>query len=262
MKLEKSNSQEIIALENLELHFGGVNVLNNVSFKIYEREILALIGPNGAGKTSIINSISGFYKPQQGQILYKNETITKKNSLQRSKMGIARTFQNIELYNGLSVLDNLMAGGHNHMTYGAIAAGIYFGKARRQESKFRVKIEEIIELLELESVRSSTVGALPYGVRKRIDLGRALATMPKLLLLDEPMAGMNSEEKEDMARFILDINELYNITILLIEHDMGVVMDISDRIVVLDFGKKLAEGLPDEVRNNSEVIKAYLGSDE
>ncbi len=262
MRLEKSNPQEIITLENLELHFGGVNVLSDVSFKIYEREILALIGPNGAGKTSIINSISGFYKPQQGRIIFKNETITKQSSLQRSKMGIARTFQNMELYNGLSVLDNLMAGAHNHMTYGAIAAGIYFGKARRQESKLRVKIEEIIELLELESVRSSTVGALPYGVRKRIDLGRALATMPNLLLLDEPMAGMNSEEKEDMARFILDINELYNITILLIEHDMGVVMDISDRIVVLDFGKKLAEGLPDEVRNNSEVIKAYLGSDE
>ena len=262
MKLTENSTKIKSALNNLHLSFGGVKVLQDISFNILQGEILALIGPNGAGKTSLINCLTGFYHPQTGEISFEDIDISRLSSLQRSKLGISRTFQNIELYNSMSVLDNLMAGGHNHMNYGALAAGFFFGRARKQENRFREKVEDIIELLELEAFRPNPVGSLPYGIRKRVDLGRALATQPKLLLLDEPMAGMNLEEKEDMARFILDVNELNETTILLVEHDMGVVMDISDRIVVLDFGMKIGEGLPEDIKDNSAVISAYLGDDD
>ena len=257
------NDQIKLSIKDLKLSFGGVNVLTDISMQIFEGELLAVIGPNGAGKTSLINCISGFYHPQRGRIFFESQEITKLNPVQRSKLGISRTFQNIELYNGLSVLDNLMSARHNMMTYSVIAAGFYFGKARRQEIEHReTLIEDIIDLLEMESIRKSVVGNLPYGLRKRVDLGRALASKPKLLLLDEPIAGMNTEEKEDMARFILDIKELWKTTMVIIEHDMGVVMDISERVTLLDFGQKIVEGTPEEVRNDPRAIKAYLGIEE
>jgi branched-chain amino acid transport system ATP-binding protein len=246
----------------LSLSFGGLPVLHEVSMTILEGKVFGLIGPNGAGKTSLINCISGFYRPQGGAILFNKKDITKLNPVQRFKLGISRTFQNIELYGGLSVLDNLMSARQNNMNYGVIAAGIYFGKARSQEIEHREVIEDIIDLLEMEAIRKDLVRNLPYGLRKRVDLARALASQPSLLLLDEPMAGMNSEEKEDMARFILDINELWNTTIIIIEHDMEVVMDISDRIVVLDFGYKIAEGNPKLIKDDPKVIRAYLGIEE
>jgi len=252
----------VTSIENLNLSFGGVSVLNDVSLSIFNEELLALIGPNGAGKTSLINCISGFYHPQQGNIFFQGRNINRLNPVQRFKLGISRTFQNIELYNGLTVLDNLMSARHNMMRYGVISAGLWFGKARREEIEHRGIIEEIIDLLELESIRKSVVGGLPYGLRKRVDLGRALASQPKFLLLDEPMAGMNTEEKEDMARFILDIKELWKTTMVIIEHDMGVVMDISERVFVLDFGLMIAEGRPEEIKSNPKVIRAYLGIEE
>ena len=254
------NQQNLTAsIRDLTLSFGGVNVLMEVSLDILKAELLALIGPNGAGKTSLLNCISGFYHPQLGKVIFEDQNISKLKPVQRFKLGISRTFQNIELYNGLTVLDNLMSARHNMMKYGVIASGLWFGKARQQEIEHREVIEDIIDLLELESIRQSVVGSLPYGLRKRVDLGRALASHPKLLLLDEPMAGMNTEEKEDMARFILDIKELWKTTMLIIEHDMGVVMDISERVYVLDFGQKIAAGAPEEIKNDSRVIKAYLG---
>ncbi len=252
----------VTSIENLTLSFGGVSVLNDISLDIFDGELLALIGPNGAGKTSLINCISGFYHPQRGDIFFQGQNISRLNPVQRFKLGISRTFQNIELYNGLSVLDNLMAARHNMMKYGVISAGLWFGKARREEIEHREIIEDIIDLLELESIRKSVVGALPYGLRKRVDLGRALASQPKFLLLDEPMAGMNSEEKEDMARFILDIKELWKTTTVIIEHDMGVVMDISERVFALDFGLMIAQGPPDEIKSDPKVIRAYLGIEE
>ena len=247
------------SIKELSLSFGGVSVLSDVSLDIFEKEILALIGPNGAGKTSLVNCISGFYRPERGEVFFQGQDITRLNPVQRFKRGISRTFQNIELFSGLTVLDNLMAARHNMMTYGVISGGIWFGKARREEIEHREVIEDIIDLLELESIRKSVVGALPYGLRKRVDLGRALASKPTLLLLDEPMAGMNSEEKEDMARFVLDIQELWKTTMVIIEHDMGVVMDISDRVFVIDFGRKIMEGTPGEVKDDPRVIRAYLG---
>ncbi len=236
--------------------------MDDVSIDIFDEELLALIGPNGAGKTSLINCISGFYHPQKGNVFFQGQNISHLKPVQRFKLGISRTFQNIELYDGLTVLDNLMSARHNMMSYGVISAGLWFGKARREEIEHREAIEDIIDLLELESIRKSVVGSLPYGLRKRVDLGRALASRPKFLLLDEPMAGMNSEEKEDMARFILDIKELWKTTMVIIEHDMGVVMDISDRIAVLDFGLMIAEGVPEVIKDDPNVIRAYLGLEE
>lgn len=251
-----------LTIDNIELKFGGVQALSCVSLEVREGEILGIIGPNGAGKTCILNCINRFYRPQKGDIYFEGERITHLPPYKIAKLGIARTFQNIELYTGLSALDNLMAARHIHMRHGALAAALYFGPTRREEIENRKVVEKIIDLLELEGIRKKVVGSLPYGQRKRVDLGRALVMEPKLLLLDEPMAGMNVEEKEDMARFILDIFELRKIPIVLVEHDMGVVMDIVNRVIALDFGEKIAEGTPLEIKNNPAVIKAYLGKDE
>lgn len=256
-----------LSVEHLSLSFGGVMALLNVSLELYQSEILAIIGPNGAGKTSLLNCISGLYHPQEGHIYYHNgdgkqHEITTLRPYQIAKLGIARSFQNIELFRHMSVLNNLMAGAHIHMRSDLFSSLLYWGKAQREQIEFRRFVEDIIDLLEIESIREKQVGELAYGLQKRVELGRALAMKPAILLLDEPMAGMNSEEKEDMARFILDVNEEHGVTIVLIEHDMGVVMDISDRIVVLNFGQKIGEGTPDEVRQNPQVIQAYLGEDQ
>ncbi len=254
-----SLAEENMRVQELALSFGSVQALTEVSFNVYDSEILALIGPNGAGKTCLLNCISGFYHPYRGSVTFKGRNISKLSPSKRAQLGISRTFQNIELYTGLTTLDNLMASRHIYIRYGPISGSLFLGKARREEVRNRAKVEEIIDLLELAEVRHRIVESLPYGVRKRVDLGRALALDPKLLLLDEPMAGMNVEEKEDMARFILDIQELKKIPIIIVEHDMGVVMDISQRVVVLDFGIKIAEGEPDSIKRNDEVIRAYLG---
>lgn len=249
----------LLDVKNVSISFGGNTALSDVEFTVKKGEIRAIIGPNGAGKTSMLNCISGFYRPQKGQILFKETDLTQTPTHKIASLGIARTFQNIALYTGLSTLDNLMAARHIHMNQSALSSAIYWGKGRQEEVKHRHRVEEIIDFLEIANIRKSVVGALPYGLRKRVELGRALALEPELLLLDEPMAGMNIEEKEDMARFILDIHERRGITIVLIEHDMGLVMDIAERIVVLDFGVKIGDGKPEEIRNNEEVIRAYLG---
>jgi branched-chain amino acid transport system ATP-binding protein len=256
-----ANTDHELEVKSISLSFGSVQALIDVSFEVHGDDILALIGPNGAGKTSLLNCISGFYRPDQGQMRFGGSDISRLSPSRRAKMGISRTFQNIELYTGLSALDNLMAARHIYIHYGPIAGSIFFGTARRQETENRGVVEQIIDLLELEEARHKVVESLPYGLRKRVDLGRALALEPSLLLLDEPMAGMNVEEKEDMARFILDVQELKRIPIIIVEHDMGVVMDISQRVVVLDFGTKIAEGPPDEIKQNEQVIRAYLGKE-
>ena len=233
--------------------------MSGVSFDLVSGELLAIIGPNGAGKTALLNCIGGFYHPQRGKILYDNKDLLKLRSYQVANLGIARTFQNLAVYTGASAVDNLLAGRHFHTRENILAQAFWFGPALKEEIKQRRIVEDIIDFLEIESIRYSMVGSLPYGMRKRVELGRALAMEPNLLLLDEPMAGMNLEEKEDVARFILDIHQLRKIPIILIEHDMGLVMDIAQRVIVLDFGEKIAEGSPAEIKVNPAVIKAYLG---
>ena len=250
-----------LKVQDLHLNFGGVKALNGVSFHVNDGEILAIIGPNGAGKTCLINCISGFYKPQRGEIIFQGKEITRLRPYKIAEFGISRTFQNIELYTGLNTLDNLMAARHIHLKRGALSACLFFGPTRREEIEHRKVVEKIIDLLELEPIRKKLVSLLPYGQRKRVELGRALAADPKLLLLDEPMTGMNIEEKEDMARFVLDIAELKRIPIILVEHDMKIVTDISDRVMVLDFGNKLVEGLPKDIKTHPDVIRAYLGKE-
>jgi branched-chain amino acid transport system ATP-binding protein len=254
--------QVVLRVDDLCLRFGGMMALSGVSLGVKDGEILAIIGPNGAGKTCTLNCINGFYRPLRGEIFFQGKRITRLPPHRIAELGISRTFQNIELFTGLSTLDNLMAARHIHMRRGALAGFFYFGPMRREEIAHRKVVEDIIDFLELEPARKRTVGLLPYGLRKRVELGRALALEPKVLLLDEPMAGMNVEEKEDMARFIIDISELKRIPIVLVEHDMGVVMDIAQRVVVLDFGQKIAEGTPTEIKQDPRVIKAYLGEGE
>lgn len=258
---EKPEPQEL-AVDDVHLSFGGVIALDGVSFEFKHRGILAIIGPNGAGKTALLNCMSGFYRPQRGEIYFGGRALTKLPPHKIAEIGLSRTFQNIELYPGISTLNNLLAGRHVIMKHSTLSQFLYFGPAHKEEIKHRQVVEEIIDFLEIESIRYKIVAEIPYGLRKRVELGRALALDPVILLLDEPMTGMNVDEKEDMARFILDINELKGIPIVLIEHDMGLVMDIADWIIVLDFGRKIAEGSPQEIKANPKVIQAYLGVQE
>ena len=257
--MERKIGETLLNVEQISLSFGGVKALTEVSFSICEKEIFAIIGPNGAGKTSMLNVINGFYHPQEGEITYKGVHRKQMKSHEAAVQGIARTFQNVALFKGMSTLDNIMTGRIIRMKRNMLWQAIYLGPARNEEMENREYVEDIIDFLEIQAIRRTPVGRLPYGLQKRVELGRALAMEPDLLLLDEPMAGMNIEEKQDMCRFILDVNDQYGTTIALIEHDMGVVMDISDRVAVLDYGKKLAEGTPEEVRENQDVIDAYLG---
>jgi branched-chain amino acid transport system ATP-binding protein len=256
---ERKFGEVILDLKGISLSFGAMRVLNNISFNVKQGEIRSIIGPNGAGKSSMLNVINGVYHPQEGEITFRGEVRKEMKVHEAAGFGIARTFQNIALFKGMSTLDNIMTGRNLKMKSSMLAQAIYWGKAQKEEIEHRKKVEEIIDFLEIQAIRKTPVGRLPYGMQKRVELGRALAAEPEILLLDEPMAGMNVEEKEDMSRFVLDINDEFGTTIVLIEHDMGVVMDISDRVVVLDYGRQLADGTPDVVRSNQDVIDAYLG---
>ncbi len=253
-----SNSAVLVA-DNIRMAFGGVVALDQVSIAVGADELLAVIGPNGAGKTSLMNCLSGFYRPQQGEVRFNGATISGMGVHNIVRAGLARTFQGTHIFSNMTVIENIMVGRHIHMKSSVPSAFLFFGPCRREEMRHREVVEEIIELLEIESIRHQPVGSLGYGLRKRVDLGRALAQEPSCLLMDEPMAGMNTEEKEDLARFILDVREARRIPVVLVEHDMGVVMDLADRIVVLDFGRKIAEGTPREIQENPAVLKAYLG---
>jgi branched-chain amino acid transport system ATP-binding protein len=258
---ERVIGEVVLDLKNISLNFGGVKALSDISFDVREHEIRAIIGPNGAGKSSMLNVINGVYTPQQGEIRFRGQTFAKMSSRKVAEMGVARTFQSLALFKGMSVLDNIMSGRNLKMKSGILAQMLRVGPALKEESMHREAVERIIDFLEIQPYRKVPVGRLPYGLQKRVDLGRALAMEPTLLLLDEPMAGMNVEEKQDMCRFVLDVNDEFGTTIVLIEHDMGVVMDISDRVVVLDYGRKIGDGPPDEVRANEDVIRAYLGTE-
>jgi len=249
----------ILSVENVSLAFGGVKALSDVSFDVKEHEVRAIIGPNGAGKSSMLNVLNGVYHPQKGTIRFKDKVFADMDSHEAATLGIARTFQNIALFKGMSVLDNIMTGRNLKMRCNFVQQALWLGPAKREEIEHRRAVEEIIDFLEIQHVRRTPVGRLPYGLQKRVELGRALAAEPTLLLLDEPMAGMNLEEKQDMCRFVLEVNDQFGTTIVLIEHDMGVVMDISDRVVVLDYGRKIADGVPEAIKNNKAVIDAYLG---
>ena len=253
------SSEVMLNVENVSLAFGGVKAITDISFDIRKGEIRAIIGPNGAGKTSMLNVINGFYHPQKGTITFKGKLRRRMRPSEAARSGIARTFQNVALFRGMSTLDNIMSGRSLKMHANFLWQLLYLGPARAEEITHRKKVEEIIDFLEIQHIRRIPVGKLPYGLQKRVELGRALAMEPELLLLDEPMAGMNLEEKEDMSRFILDVNSEFGTTIALIEHDMGVVMDLSDRVVVLDYGRKIADGKPEEVKKDQAVIAAYLG---
>jgi branched-chain amino acid transport system ATP-binding protein len=257
--MEKATQLEII---DLSVSFGGIVALSGVSFSVHAGELVALIGPNGAGKTTLFNCIFGIYPPDGGDILFEENSLRNRKPHKVAEAGIARTFQNIELFMNMTVIENLMLGRHMHIRSGVFSGAFFYGKACHAEIANRKKVEEIIEFLEIERVRKKRVGSLPYGIQKRVELGRALAMNPKILLLDEPAAGMNVEETEDMARFIIDIKEEMDITIMMVEHDMGVVMDLAERIMVLDFGQKIAEGSPDEIVGNPKVIQAYLGEED
>ncbi|HVT57324.1 MAG TPA: ABC transporter ATP-binding protein [Thermoanaerobaculia bacterium] len=251
-----------LAVSNVTLRFGGVTALRDVSFEVESGSIHAIIGPNGAGKTSMLNAVSGVYRPQQGRILLEGEDISRLSPHARTRKGLARTFQNIALFKGMTVLDNLLIGRHTHQRRGILAGGLYYGPGEKEEVAHRLVVEEIIDFLEIQPIRKKIVGTLAYGLQKRVELARALALEPKILLLDEPMAGMNAEEKEDMARFVIDANEERGTTVVMIEHDMGVVMDISRRVVVLNFGQKIGDGTPREVKGDPHVQRAYLGQDD
>ena len=257
---KKKTGDVILDVNNISLRFGGVKALTDISFNVKEHEIRSIIGPNGAGKSSMLNCINGVYTPQEGSITFRGKKFSHMSSRQVAEMGVARTFQNLALFKGMSVIDNIMTGRNLKIKSNLLLQALRIGPAEREETRHREYVEGIIDFLEIQAFRKTPVGQLPYGLQKRVDLGRALAMEPQVLLLDEPMAGMNVEEKQDMCRFILDVNDEYGTTVVLIEHDMSVVMDISDRVVVLDYGKKIGDGTPDEVRANPEVISAYLGT--
>ena len=257
---QKKIGDVILDVKNITLRFGGVTALTDISFNVKEHEIRSIIGPNGAGKSSMLNCINGVYTPQEGSITFRGKSFAHMSSRQVAEMGVARTFQNLALFKGMNVIDNIMTGRNLQIKSNLLMQALRIGPAQREEEMHREKVEHIIDFLEIQAFRKTPVGQLPYGLQKRVDLGRALAMEPQVLLLDEPMAGMNVEEKQDMCRFILDVNDEFGTTIVLIEHDMGVVMDISDRVVVLDYGKKIGDGAPQEVRDNEDVIRAYLGT--